>query len=218
MNGLIEVAHMLGVKDPEKKRKELELKYNLNEEKEKIKINPNVGNVPAGIEHFNNSTFSSSEVSVAEALKELNELEEAKSKPKQLKGQKKFKQKENNKNQLGKPIGLHPIPKDYNIETTSDFDKDFKRLHLTQEDLEEIKEVIKSHSARANIKGFTQKFDWTPKRSNLPNGEYRTYCIRVIKSKKAYLCRIYAKNQIQDLSNREKENITRVADLLNKEK
>lgn len=142
-------------------------------------------------------------------------LNEAKSRPRQPKGSNRKEQKTDV--QRGQPIGLSQVPQNYGIETTECFDKDAKHLHLTDNDISELKQVVKTRTARANIKGFTQKFDWTPKRMrSLGDGEYRTYCVRFIKGQKAYLCRIYAKNEHSDLDDKELKAVTDFAEVLNK--
>lgn len=142
-------------------------------------------------------------------------IDEAKSRPKQPKGANKKVQTPTL--QKGQPIGLSPIPQNYGIETTEPFDKDAKHLNLTDQEINQLKQFVKSRTARANVKGFTQKFDWTPEsKKSLGDGEYRTYCVRVVKGQKAYLCRIYAKNEQSDLDDKEIKAVTDFAEILNK--
>lgn len=142
-------------------------------------------------------------------------IDEAKSRPKQPKGSKNSDQGKDTIQRL-EASKKEPVPQNFSVLTTKQFDKEAKQLKLLPEDIDELKIYIKTRSPIANEGDGIKKFQWTPKRMNLPTGEYRPYCIELVKFQEAYLCTIYAKKDKSDLTPPERKFLHEIAKRMRK--
>lgn len=113
---------------------------------------------------------------------------------------------------------LNPIPKDFNFVVTTQFLEDVKGLGLTESDIEELKQSLKSRAPKASIGPNVYKFEWWPKRFNLGKKEGRVIYIEVICDSEAYLLKVYQKNKKKDLTLDEKNDIIESSKILNRNK
>lgn len=79
------------------------------------------------------------------------------------------------------PNFLKPVPENFEVFSTSDFDRSFKQLKMTDDDFNELKRAIKDESPEASLGASIYKFRWVPKRLN--QGQSKSY--------RVFLCKLY---------------------------
>lgn len=115
---------------------------------------------------------------------------------------------------LNEESSLHPVPENFDIVTLTQFLKAAKKLKLTDADIEELKQELKTRKPKASIGGGVYKFEWWPKRFNLGKKEGRVIYIEYIAGKKVWLVTVYPKNEKEDLTKQEQKAVLKLAKIL----
>lgn len=109
---------------------------------------------------------------------------------------------------------LTPVPENYSINSLSPFDKAVKNLKLNEKDIDELKQELKKRPPKANIGNGVYKFEWWPKRFNLGKKEGRVIYIEYVQDSSVWLATMYQKNEKEDLTPQEKNDIINVANII----
>lgn len=95
---------------------------------------------------------------------------------------------------------LHPVPEDYDILQLKTFKKDAKHLRLTEQDITELEQQLKSRAPKAHLGNSIFKFEWYPSRYKEGKKEARVIYVEITTDKIAWLVNIYKKNEKSDLT------------------
>lgn len=108
---------------------------------------------------------------------------------------------------------LQPVPKDYEIIVEKKFKKEFEKLGLDDEDLQELKTAITEQKPDANLGNDIYKFRWAPQKWNTgKSGATRVIYISIVVDKEVYLVKIYPKNEQENLTNEDKKKLKKIKD------
>lgn len=106
---------------------------------------------------------------------------------------------------------LHPIDKSFKIIETKKFSRSAKEAELSEEDIKDLKKHLKDFPPRASLGAGLFKADFTPKNTNLANGEQRVIYFEFVTKKAAYLLLVYKKNAKKDITKDEFKMLKKIA-------
>lgn len=112
---------------------------------------------------------------------------------------------------MSESVNLNPLPENCIIQEVPQFKKQFKKLGLDSEDLEELKYHLKHVQPKANLGSGLKKVEWTPKKLKLAKGEERVIYLELVNPNTAFLITIYSKNKKSNLTSKELSSLRKLA-------
>ena len=107
---------------------------------------------------------------------------------------------------------LKPVPQNHEIKETKKFQRQRKKLDLTDEDIEELKEKVKRYKPEGPLGSEIFKFRWAPDKWNMgKRGALRVIYLSVLVDKETYFMELYQKNKQETLTDEQEKEIKKLA-------